>query len=350
MSNPSASSKPEGLGKIAVHFLKLGAFATALGACAQSVAEAENASAPLVLEATVPLGDVRGRIDHMAVDLGRRRLLVAELGNGTVDVVDLASRTVVHRIAGLKEPQGVGYVATADLIVVACSGDGSLHFYHAADFAPAGTLDLGDDADNIRVDSGSEHVIVGYGAGALAVVDAASRAKLQDIRLAGHPESFQLDPGSNRAFVNVPDAGQIAAVDLGAGRQIANWTVPGARANFPMAIDVAGATIAVVFRSPARLALLDTKNGVVSANAETCGDGDDVYFDAKRGRIYVSCGDGVVDVFARDGAGLRHLAGIQSGSGARTSLFVPELDRLFVARRQAVFGAPAAILVFRPVP
>ena len=43
---------------------------------------------PLVLEATIPLENTGGRIDHMAVDLRRQRLFVAELGNGTVDVVD----------------------------------------------------------------------------------------------------------------------------------------------------------------------------------------------------------------------------------------------------------------------
>ena len=45
---------------------------------------------PLVLERTIPLPGVSGRIDHMAVDLRRGRLFVAELGNGTIDVVDLA--------------------------------------------------------------------------------------------------------------------------------------------------------------------------------------------------------------------------------------------------------------------
>jgi hypothetical protein len=68
-----------------------------------------------VLEATIPLPDTGGRIDHMAVDLKRGRLFVAELGNGTVDVVDLASRKVMHRLGGLKEPQGVGYSQSADV-------------------------------------------------------------------------------------------------------------------------------------------------------------------------------------------------------------------------------------------
>jgi hypothetical protein len=47
--------------------------------------------------------------------------------------------------------------------------------------------------------------------------------------------------------------------------------------------------------------------------------------------------------------GYRRLARVPTVSGARTSLFVPELDRLFVAVR-AGSNEPAAIWVFRPIP
>src|SRR3954447_1458960 len=117
-------------------------------ACLAVPARAENTQAPLVLERTIPLANVSGRIDHMAVDLRRGRLFVAELGNNTVDVVDVAAGRAVHRIGGLHEPQGVGYAPAADVIAVANAGDGSVRFYKGEDFSPAGQADLGDDADN----------------------------------------------------------------------------------------------------------------------------------------------------------------------------------------------------------
>src|SRR5690348_271296 len=79
---------------------------------------------PLVLEAKIPLGDVKGRIDHLAFDPGRKRLFVAELGNDSTGVVDVGAAKVVSRIAGLKEPQGVGYVPWTDTLYVANAGDG----------------------------------------------------------------------------------------------------------------------------------------------------------------------------------------------------------------------------------
>jgi hypothetical protein len=68
----------------------IGAAASLVGA-GQPTAQTAN-TLPLQLEAKIPLGDVRGRIDHMAIDLSRQRLFVAELGNDSVGIVDLRSR------------------------------------------------------------------------------------------------------------------------------------------------------------------------------------------------------------------------------------------------------------------
>ncbi len=275
---------------------------------------AEPAPLPLVIERTIPLTGVSGRIDHLAIDLGRKRLWVAELGNGTVDAIDLVTGKTVHRIGGLREPQGIGYAPKADLIAVTSAGDGSVRLFHAQDFLPQGTIHLGNDADNIRLDSKSGQLVVGYGSGGLAVLDPASRSITSRTKLLAHPEGFQLDQPAHRAFVNVPEAREIAVVDLGTGKQIAIWRVPNLRANFPMALNEAGSVVATVFRSPARLVGLDTKSGAVKANLETCHDADDVFFNSRRQRIYVSCGEGAVDVFQHDASGYRRLSRNQNGA------------------------------------
>jgi DNA-binding beta-propeller fold protein YncE len=304
----------------------------------------------LVREGRIILPRVEGRIDHMAVDPVRQRLFVAELGNGTLDVVDLAAGRQVKRIAGLNQPQGVGYAQKADLFAVANAGDGSVQFYRGAGLASAGAVALGSDADDIRIDPRTGNLVVGYGSGALAIIDPGRRAKIGDIRLAAHPEAFEIDAATGRVFVNVPDAGHIAVVDLAAARQTARWTVPGLQANFPMALDVAGTTVATVFRHPPTLVLIDTRTGAATARLETCGDADDVFFDAKRRRIYVSCGAGSVDIFERNAAtSYARISRVETSPGARTSLFVPPLDRLYLTVR-ARSDEPAAIWVFRPAP
>ena len=214
----------------------------------------------LVLEATIPLAGVGGRIDHMAVDLKRNQLIVAELGNNTVDIIDLAGHKVVHRITGLHEPQGVGYAEPSDLVLVANAGDGSVQMFQGQDLAPAGSVSLGDDADNIRINPRDGTVVVGYGSGGLAIIDPASRTKIADIKLADHPEGFQIDPNTQHAFINVPGAHEIAVIDFEGRRQRASWRVRGATANFPMALDPSGNLAGYGFSKPAKAGSARSQN------------------------------------------------------------------------------------------
>jgi DNA-binding beta-propeller fold protein YncE len=303
----------------------------------------------LQLESKIPLGTVRGRIDHLAVDLKRQRLFIAELGNDTLGVVDLVQRRLIRTIAGLKEPQGVGYEPLTDTLYVANAGDGLVRLFEGRDYTAVGRIELGRDADNIRVDAAANRVFVGYGVGALAVIDPVARDKVGDIPLTAHPEGFQIDPDTSQIFVNIPDAHAIAVVDRISRKQIASWPMTGQDGNFPMALDRDRRQVLVIFRNPAELSLFSMTDGKLIATTETCGDADDVFIDAKRGRVYVSCGAGFVDVFEATAGAYRRTARIPTVSGARTSLFVPELDRLLVAVR-ARPGEAAAIWVFRPTP
>lgn len=300
--------------------------------------------APLVLERTIPLAGVQGRIDHLAIDPKRKRLFVAELGNGSVEAIDLASGRSLGRAGGLKEPQGVAYLPARNELAVASGGDGVVRFYRADDLALVSSIAVGGDADNLRVDAGGR-LVVGYGEGALGVIDPATRTLVRKVSLPGHPESFQLE--GDRAYVNVPDAGATLMADLATGREVGRWRNTAGRFNFPLALEPGGGRIAVVYRLPAKVALLDRVTGQTSQALDTCGDSDDAFFDVPRHRLYVVCGGGAVDVFDASSAKYARIARVPTRSGARTGWFSPDLDRLYVAARQTG-DAPAAILVFRP--
>jgi hypothetical protein len=202
---------------------------------------------------------------------------------------------------------------------------------------------------NIRVDAAATRVFLGYDSGGLAVIDRSTRSKVGDISLKAHPESFQIDPDTRQIFVNVPEAHGIAVVDRGSQKQIGKWPLADRSANFPMALDPVRRQILVIFRAPADLGVFSMTDGKPIATTETCGDADDLFIDAKRARIYVSCGAGFVDVLEEKEGRYRRIALMPTVSGARTSLFVPEIDRLLVAVR-ASSGEPAAIWIFRPMP
>jgi DNA-binding beta-propeller fold protein YncE len=325
-----------------------GGAAILLAGVAPSAAQvAETPS--LVLEHKIVLGEVKGRIDHMALDPVRSRLFVAELENNSVGIVDLKERKVAHVITNLKEPQGVGFEPSTDTLYVTNAGDGSVRLFRGADYADAGRVDLGDDADNVRMDVSGKRVLIGYGGGAIAAIDPATRGKITSFPLPAHPEGFQFDPATNQIFVNVPRSRTIVVLDGRSGLQKGAWPLKEAGGNFPMELDEGTQRVLVAFRSPARLGAFSIGTGQSVANIELCGDADDLFVDPKRSRLYVSCGQGYLDIFDTRDGGYRRVARLPTAPGARTSYFVPSIDRLFLAVR-TTSAEPAAIWVFRPLP
>jgi hypothetical protein len=213
-------------------------------------------------------------------------------------------------------------------------------------YKAVGQIELGSDADNVRIDATAGRIIVGYGDGGLAMVDPSTRRKVQNVPLKAHPESFQIDANTGRIFVNMPDAHAVAVIDGKSGKPLATWPMEKG-GNFAMAVDRDRSQLLLAFRSPPELAVFSMDDGKSIFKVETCGDIDDLFVDSKRQRAYVSCGAGFVDVFETVGTTYRHMARIATSAGARTSLFVPEMDRLLVAVRASSAG-PAAIWVFKP--
>src|SRR5262249_16773574 len=158
---------------------------------------------------TISLPNVEGRIDHMAVDLKGERLFIAALGNNTIEVLDLRAGKRIHSITGLHEPQGVGFIPEFNKIYVANAKSGACDVFDASSFKVLKSIKFSDDADNIRYDAAARRVYVGYGSGGLGVIDAANSDQIGDIKLDGHPESFQLERSGPRIFVNTPTSQRI---------------------------------------------------------------------------------------------------------------------------------------------
>jgi len=302
-------------------------------------------NAPLRLEKTISLPDVQGRIDHMSIDVKNQRFFMAALGNNTVEVIDVAHGKRIHSIPGLHEPQGVLYLPDVNKLYVANGDDGTLRIFDGASYEPIKSIKLGDDADNVRFDAVAKHVYVGYGSGALAVLNE-DGTKLAEIALDAHPESFQLEKNGPRLFVNLPKSRKVAVVDRTKGSVVAIWRTGGAFSNYPMALDEKDRRLFIVCRVPPRLLVLDTNTGRVVENLPVIGDSDDVFYDIARKRIYATGGEGGISVYQQENADhYKEIAKIPTVKGARTSFFSPDLSELFVAVR-AEGSEPAAIRVY----
>ncbi len=289
-------------------------------------------SSSLELIQTIPLPNVSGRIDHMDVDIDGQRLFVAELENNSLDILDLKTGKRINSIETLHEPQGVVFVPEAKKIVVANGGDGTVQIFDSKTYALVQTIFLSSDADNVRYDPYQKLVYVGFGNGGLAVIDPIKEELIGSIKLDGHPESFQisdeLQPG---IFVNVPESNSIEVIDAQKRTMVAKWPNNESAGNYPMALDEDSHRLFVVYREPSEIHVVGTDSGKVVAKLPVSGDPDDIFYDDENRQIYVSGGQGFVDVISEHGNDYREVAKVPTDAGARTSLLVPQLNRLYVA-------------------
>jgi DNA-binding beta-propeller fold protein YncE len=296
-----------------------------------AAAEAQQAS-PLRLVQTIPLENVEGRIDHFGIDPEGQRLFMSALGNNTVEVFDLRAGKRIHTISGLHEPQGACFTQVVNKLFVANGEGGAVNVYDGESYKLVKEVKFSDDADNVRYDPRLRKIYVGYGEGALGVLDAATSKQLGDIALAAHPESFQLEKTGRRIFVNVPNAQMIAVIDREKQAVIAKWPMGGNHANFPMALDESDRRLLVACRKPPEVRVFDTETGQLVVKVPCAGDADDMWYDAAHKRIYVSGGEGVISVIEQQDVNhYREVAKVPTAAGSRTSFFAPGLHHLYLA-------------------
>jgi len=299
----------------------------------------------LTLVSKIVLPNVRGRIDHIAFDAANHLAFIAALGNNTVEVVNTATKQVVYTIKGLHEPQGVVYIPSLKKLAVANGDNGDCIFFDAKNYTQLGMVQLKRDADNIRYDAASQLLYVGYGEGAISVIDAGSMKQIADIPLDDHPESFQLSKKQNRIYINVPGANEIEVVELSTNKVLARWKNISASSNFPMALDEINNRLFIGCRNPATLRMLNAETGKDISMVDCSGDADDVFYNALDSLVFVSAGRGFIDVFKAREKELVQINHIKTASGARTSLLLPS-EKKFLLAVPVRAGSPAALWLY----
>jgi DNA-binding beta-propeller fold protein YncE len=249
-----------------------------------------------------------------------------------VEVLDLRKGEQIHSITGLGAPQGVAYMPESDRILVANDKGGVCKIYDGKSFQEIGELNFKDDADNVRYDDATQKVYVGFGNGGIGIIDATQCKMVGSISLSAHPEAFELEKNGKRIFVNVPNARHVVVIDRNQGKVVATWKTDLAFGNFPMALDETNHRLFLGCRIPSRLVVLNTESSEVVTKINISADPDEIFYDGKRHRIYAICGSGKIDIIEQtDPNTYKALTKIDTADGARTGLFVPERDNLFVA-------------------
>jgi DNA-binding beta-propeller fold protein YncE len=236
---------------------------------------------------------------------------------------------MVKQITGQKKSQGVAFATDLNRIFQGNGTDGVCNVFDATSFQVLHTLPL-PDADNVRYNPATHLVYVGHAEKSITAFDGKTYYVKATIKLPGSPEAFQLDPERKRMYVNCLRPGTVAAIDLTKHEVLATYKLTLADANYPMAYDPATQRVFVGCRNKPMVVVLDGTTGKELAGVPIPADIDDLWFDAKRKRLYATCGEGVIAVLEEKDGSFEVVEKVPTRKLARTGLFDPTSDRLFV--------------------
>jgi DNA-binding beta-propeller fold protein YncE len=311
---------------------RLAALLAALaGAWTVGLVPAADRQSSLELTQTIVLKGKPGKLDHVALDAKRDRLFLANTSNGTLDVVDLKAGKLLKQVAGQTGIQGVAYAADLDRVFVGL-GSGSLcNVFAGEDYKPLKTIRF-QDSDNVRYDPDSKQVYVAHAEQALGVVDAQTFATKPDIKLPGAAEGFQVLAGKSRLYLVVPTPSVLVVIDTQKREITATYPISMAGGGHPLALDDANKRVFIGCRKAPMLVVMDAETGKEVTSVPIPDGVDDLFYDAKRKRLYASCGDGFLAVIRQVDPNRYEVAEqIPTVKGAKTSLFDAESGRLFLA-------------------
>jgi DNA-binding beta-propeller fold protein YncE len=315
---------------------------------------------PLALVQTIEMPEVPTGpyADHMALDVEGRRLFATPQANHAVDVLDLQSGKLLHSIRGIGNPHAVLFRGDRRRLFVS-DGAGKLWIFNSDSYREITSIALQVDADGIAYDARSGLLYVANGGEAagksytlISIIDTARERRIGEIRVeAASLEAMIVDPTGGRLYVNTPDSNAIAVIDLALRTQIATWPVTRSRRNEAFALDVEDHRLYVGCNDGdvrGSVVVIDTRTGEELRRLPIGSWVDSMYYDTLRHRLYASTGIGEVFTYERlPGDTYRALEPVDTAVMARTALYSPQLDRLYVTVPHLGWTV-AKVLVFAP--
>lgn len=296
---------------------------------------------PLRLVQTIPLPDYVGDFEHFAADIkGNRLFLIAE-DHKTVEVLDPRSGARISTITGFPHPHGIAYLPGPDKLLVADGDDdfGVVEEVSGADYKIVDQMKLPPGVDCAVYNPVNKYFYVESASGGadakthvLSIIDTETFKKIGEITLpGGHSEAMAIDQAGKKLYINLASVDEVGVVDLETRQLVSRWPIPGAHSDNALALDEPNHRLFTVSHNPPKLFVFDSDTGKVIFSHPCVYNSDDMSYDAAHKRIYIT-GDGATSVFEqRDADRYEHLVDLLTGYRAKTSLFVPEWNRLYLA-------------------
>jgi DNA-binding beta-propeller fold protein YncE len=305
-----------------------------------------GANKSLSLTTSIKLPAIKGGFDLMAIDAASQRLFLAAEDNHSVEVIDIKNKQLITSLPSFNEPKWIVYRPESNRLYVATGGDGKVTVLDATTYKFIKSFSFKEKCNNLRFDSTAQQLYVGVGKtfGSIVIIDVKNDKIINEIPLADFPKQFELD--GNKIYVNLPSKNSIAVIDRVTKKVITNWPVIESTENVPMALDKLHHRLFVAC-DPGKFIVYNTETGKSVANLTISKNADGIYLDVKRSLIYISCGEGFIEVIQQKDANTYFsIEKIKTLKGAGTSLFSPAFNQLYLAVPQTE-TSPAELRVYK---
>jgi len=316
----------------------------------------------LRLVAKFPIPQMTGTWDHLAGDAQSGRLFLTAQDEHAIDVLDVKSGKLLHRISGgFNRPQGQYFIPQFKRLVTSNGRDGTVRFTNTDTYELANTVQLSIGADLMQYDPNRKRLYIesggkdsNRGVGKVSVVDATRGEILNEIATDYRAAAMAIEKARPRLYVAIPALNQVLLIDTAKNEIVGKYDVPG-RPGF-IGLDEKHHRLFVSTRkhatSPAEptFNVIDTESGKRLATLPTIEDTSGIAYDAAHCRIYTSGLSGFVHAIQQvDANRYQTLARFPTGHHAGTSYWMPELNRFFVAI-PPYESRKAEVWAFEPLP
>jgi len=297
-----------------------------------------QATQPLKLIASTPLPGFAGDFDHFAVDLKGKRLFLAAEDHKTVEVFDLEGKRI-HSITGFGQPHAAVVLSDSNIMVTDGDGFGSVALVDGKNYKIINTIKLPPGVDGAVFNPVNQYYYVESGSDdakamthEINIIDTKNFKLVGAITLPGtHSEAMAISKDGKKMFVNLTGPKEVGVVDLNTRQLIARWSIPEAETPNSMGLDEPNHRLFIATRKPPKFFVFDTDTGKVVTTLACASMNDDMWFDVPRKRIYITGTEATTVLEQRDADHYSQIAEIPTGYRAKTSLLVPQLNRLYVA-------------------
>ena len=294
---------------------------------------------PLKLVATTPMPGFTGDLDHFGLDLKGNRLFLAAEDQKSVEVFNLWTGERIHSIEGFGHPLTMAYLPESDRLLVTNGDTDDVALVDGKEYKIINTLKLGKGVDHSALNPINKYFYVENGATpdgkshSLAIIDTKSFKIVGEIPgLSGDSnEGMVIDRTGKKLYVNMTGSDEVGVIDLDSRKIIARWPLPDVHVAHAITLDEPNHRLFTATRKPPQFIVFNTDTGKVVASLPCVGVNSDMSIDVARKRIYVTGSDTASVFEQRDADHYEHLAEVPTAYRAKSSIFVPELKRLYVA-------------------